>query len=166
MILFVLIAIAFVIDARKSIIPNKLTLCGTIIGFAFHTISEGWSGLVFAAFGALAGFLALLLLYVFGALGAGDVKLFAAIGAMMGFTFVMQAMMYAILCAGIIGLLLLGIQKRLVATGYKLSSWLVSIIAHHDLDSLLHMKKQKNMKFPFMYAVVPGVALTWCDLFL
>lgn len=166
LIFFILIAIAFVIDARKSLIPNKLTFLGLMFGLVFHSVAEGWSGLFFAAIGAITGFTVLLLLYFFGALGAGDVKLFAAIGAMMGFTFVMQSMLYAILCAGIIGLILLFIQKQVVATGHKLSSWFISIFAYHDLDSLLRMKHQKNMKFPFMYAVVPGVALAWYDSFL
>ncbi|MDQ0888518.1 prepilin peptidase CpaA [Paenibacillus sp. V4I9] len=166
LILFILIAIAFVIDARKSLIPNKVTFCGTMIGFVFHAFTEGWSGVFFAVIGAITGFTALLLLYFFGALGAGDVKLFAAIGAIMGFTFVLQSMLYAILCAGVIGLILLFIRKQMIKTGHKLATWLVSIVVCHDMGSMLGMKNQKNMKFPFMYAVVPGVALTWYYSFL
>lgn len=166
LILFILIAVAFVIDARKSLIPNKVTICGTMIGFVFHAFTEGWSGVLFAGIGAITGFTALLLLYFFGALGAGDVKLFAAIGAIMGFTFVVQSMLYAILCAGIIGLFLLFIRKQMINTGHKLATWLVSIAVCQDMGSLLGMKHQKNMKFPFMYAVVPGVALTWYYSFL
>jgi prepilin peptidase CpaA len=166
LVLFMFIAIAFVTDIRKAIIPNKLTICGTIIGLVFHAIAEGWSGLLFAVVGATTGFAALLLLYFFGALGAGDVKLFAAIGALMGFAFVIQSILYAILCAGVIGLFLLLIQKKMAAIGHKLATWLFSIVALHNMDSLLSMKRQNNMKFPFMYAVVPGVALTWSYSFL
>lgn len=164
--LFILIAIAFIIDARKSLIPNKLTFFGTMFGIVFHSVAEGWSGLIFAIIGAITGFTVLLLLYFFGALGAGDVKLFAAIGAMMGFAFVMQSMLYAILSAGVIGLILIFVQKQVLATGHKLSTWFISIVVYHDLGSLLRLKHQKNMKFPFMYAVVPGVALAWYDSFL
>ncbi|SDN82043.1 prepilin peptidase CpaA [Paenibacillus sp. yr247] len=164
--LFMLITIAFVSDARKAVIPNKLTICGTIIGLMIHAFAEGWSGLFFALVGAITGFAVLLLLYFFGALGAGDVKLFAAIGAIMGFTFVIQSMLYAILCAGVIGIGLLFLQKQVVATGQKLATWLISFVTYHDLDCLLSMKRQNNLKFPFMYAVVPGVGLTWYYSFL
>ncbi|KQX67999.1 A24 family peptidase [Paenibacillus sp. Root444D2] len=166
LILFILIAIAFVIDAHRSLIPNKVTFCGIMIGFVYHAFTEGWSGVFFAGIGAITGFTALLLLYFFGALGAGDVKLFAAIGAIMGFAFVLQSMLYAILCAGFIGLILLFIRKQMINTGHKLAAWLVSIVVIQDMGSLLGMKHQKNMKFPFMYAVVPGVALAWYYSFL
>lgn len=166
LILFILIAVAFVIDARNSLIPNKVTICGTMLGIVFHAFNEGWSGVIFAGIGAITGFTALLLLYFFGALGAGDVKLFAAIGAIMGFTFVVQSMLFAIICAGVIGLILLFIRKQMINTGHKLATWLVSIVVIQDMGSLLGMKHQKNMKFPFMYAVVPGVALTWYYSFL
>ena len=136
------------------------------LAFVFHVFTEGWSGVFFAVIGAITGFTALLLLYFFGALGAGDVKLFTAIGAIMGFTFVLQSIFNAILCAGVIGLILLYIRKQMINTGHKLATWLVSIVVFHDMGSLLGMKHQKNMKFPFMYAVVPGVALTWYYSFL
>ncbi|MGO4270752.1 prepilin peptidase [Paenibacillus sp. TAF58] len=166
LILFILIALAFVIDARKSLIPNKLTIYGTMTGFVFHACTEGWGGVLFAVMGAITGFTALLILYFFGALGAGDVKLFAAIGAIMGVSFVLQSMLYAILCAGIIGLFLLFIRKQMIHTGHKLATWLITIVVVQDIGSLIGMKHQKNMKFPFMYAVVPGVALTWYYSFL
>ncbi|NQX64668.1 prepilin peptidase [Paenibacillus alba] len=165
-ILLLFVTVACITDIRHSIIPNKLTLCGSIVGVFFHFASEGWKGLLIALVGAAVGFIALILLYFFGALGAGDVKLFAAIGAIMGVTFVVQSMLYAILCAGLIGLFLLVIKRQMAATGHKLALWLYGAIACHDMSSLQALKHQKNTKFPFMYAVVPGVGLTWCYTFL
>lgn len=156
----IFIAIAFVIDVRHSKLPNKLTMCGTIFGLLFHTWTQGWNGLLFSLIGACTGSLVLLVLYLLGALGAGDVKLFAAIGAMMGVVFVLQTLIYAILCAGLIGLFLLLIQKKMRATGHKLTVWLISIIAHNKIETLRELKHQKNIKFPFMYAVFPAVTVT------
>lgn len=98
---------------------------------------------------------------MFGALGAGDVKLFAAIGAIMGVGFVLQTLIYAIFCAGLIGLLLLGIQKQLSSIVNKLLWWVISIMTQHKLETFREIKNQKNIKFPFMYAVFPAVAVTF-----
>ncbi|WNR42249.1 A24 family peptidase [Paenibacillus roseipurpureus] len=155
------ILIAFVIDIRHAKLPNKLTMCGTLIGLMFHSVTQGWTGFLFACMGALAGFFVVLLLHIIGALGAGDVKLFAAIGAMMGVSFALQTLMYAVLCAGLIGLFLLFIRKRLRATSHRLTNWILAIVALQKLETLLEIKHQKNMKFPFMYAVLPGVACAW-----
>ncbi|WP_171681910.1 A24 family peptidase [Paenibacillus planticolens] len=162
----IFISIAFVTDARSAIIPNRLTVCGTLTGLAFHVYEDGWNGLVFALAGAGGALISLILLYLIGALGAGDVKLFTAVGAMMGLSFVLKLMLYSILIAGIIGLILLIMRKRVAVTGQKLAKWLFSIVILHDVNSVMGMKHQTNMKFPFMYAVVPGAALTWYYSFL
>lgn len=131
------------------------------MGTVFHTWSNGWNGFYFAIIGAVTGFILILILYLFGALGAGDVKLFTAIGAIMGVGFMLQTLVYAILCAGLIGLILLLIQRQMRATGHKIAGWFISLLAYHRMETLTQMKHQKNMKFPFMYAVVPGVAAAW-----
>jgi prepilin peptidase CpaA len=156
----IFILIAFVIDIRYAKLPNKLTICGTLVGIMFHTGTQGLSGLTFSLLGAFTGFLILLILYLLGALGAGDVKLFAAIGAMMGVAYVIQTMIYAILFSGLIGLFLLLIKNQIKSTGYKLMGWLIAIVTHNKIETLREMKQHKNMKFPFMYAVLPGVAVT------
>ncbi|GFZ88092.1 type 4 prepilin peptidase 1 [Paenibacillus marchantiophytorum] len=163
---FIVIAIALISDVRCAIIPNKLTIGGTIIGLGFHAATAGWSGFVFALIGAGIGFMMLFILYMLGALGAGDVKLFTAIGAIMGGMFVLQLTVFAILCAGAIGLGLLCIQKRMLATGNKLAGWLFTIIVCQELDSLFSLKRQSNTKFPFMYAVAPSTVFTWYYSFL
>ncbi|CAN7568592.1 A24 family peptidase [Paenibacillus sp. LjRoot153] len=152
--------IAFAIDVRHSKLPNMLTMCGTIFGLLFHTWLEGWDGLLFSLIGACTGFLIVFVLYVIGALGAGDVKLFAAIGAIMGVMFVLQTLVYAILWAGLIGVCLILIQRKMRATGRKLAGWLFSIFALNKIETIIELKQQKNIKFPFMYAVFPAVAVT------
>ncbi|NEW06494.1 prepilin peptidase [Paenibacillus sp. SYP-B3998] len=165
-ILFIFITIAFVIDVRKSILPNMLTLGGVLAGYSYHFFIHGWNGLKFAFLGSITGFIVLLLLYALGALGAGDVKLFAAIGALMGVSFIIQCMVYSILFAGIIGLFLLLVRKQVVATSHKLKNWFTAIAVYGDKETLVNMKRQKNLKFPFMYAVVPGVVMACYEAFL
>jgi prepilin peptidase CpaA len=127
---------------------------------------SGLNGLIFSFIGAGSAFIAMLLLYLIGALGAGDVKLFTAIGAMMGTSFVFQLMLYSILCAAFIGLILLMMHKQMAATGQKLVKWLYSIIVLHDLNIVMGMKRDPNIKFPFMYAVMPAAIMTWYYTFI
>ncbi|WP_436244429.1 A24 family peptidase [Paenibacillus sp. LjRoot56] len=156
----IFITVAFIIDVRYSKLPNKLTMCGTLFGVLFHTCSEGWNGLLFSLIGAGTGFIMVLVLYAIGALGAGDVKLFAAIGAIMGVMFVVQTLVYAILWAGLIGLFLLLFQRKIRTTSRKLAGWLFSILVLKRFETFFELKQQKNIKFPFMYAVFPAVAVT------
>ncbi|UJF35950.1 prepilin peptidase [Paenibacillus hexagrammi] len=160
-VLLIFIAIAFFTDAWRSILPNWLTLGGTLAGVLLQSLESGMEGLFQAVIGAVVGFGMLLLLHLIGALGAGDVKLFAAIGALTGALFVIQCLLYSILFAGIIGLLLLLIRKKLLTTGSRIANWLFTITMNRDLQTLLRLKQQPNLKFPFMYAVVPGVCTAW-----
>lgn len=162
----IFISIAFVTDVRRAVIPNKLTIWGAVIGIILNVSVNGLNGLTFSLIGAGSAFIVMLLLYLIGALGAGDVKLFTAIGAMMGTSFVFQLMLYAILCAALIGLVLLMTHKQMAATGQKLVKWLFSIIVLHDLNIVMGMKRDPNIKFPFMYAVMPAAIMTWYYSFI
>ncbi|MDU0200227.1 A24 family peptidase [Paenibacillus sp. MAH-36] len=157
----IFVTIAFVTDVRKAVIPNILTISGAVVGIMLNVSISGMNGLTFSLIGAGSALMAMFLLYLIGALGAGDVKLFTAIGAMMGFSFVFQLMLYSILCAALIGLVLLLMHKQMAETGLKLMKWLFSIIVLHDLNIVKGMKRDANIKFPFMYAVMPAVAMTW-----
>ena len=95
-----LIGVAFVTDIRTMRIPNWLTLSFAPLGVALHSGINGIGGLRYSAAGIAAGFLPLLLLYMFGGIGAGDVKLFAAAGAWMGCVPVAELMMYSFLYGG------------------------------------------------------------------
>src|ERR687894_2821301 len=68
-------------DARYRRIPNAFVLATLVAGLAINTTLGGWPGLLASLGGCLAAFCLMLLLHVFGAMGAGDVKLFAAIGS-------------------------------------------------------------------------------------
>jgi prepilin peptidase CpaA len=155
------ILLAFISDARRSLIPNALTVSAAAVGLIYHMVFEGWVGLMDSAMGLAVGFVMLLILYSLGALGAGDVKLFAAMGAMMGALFVWQSMMYSLIYAGLIGIFLLAIRKKIIPTGKKMAFWFLSIVALKDFSKLYKMKEQELMQFPFMYAVVPGVMTAW-----
>jgi len=136
-ILFVMLIIAFLIDAKSRIIPNWLTISGIIVGLLYNSYVAGVLGLISAMISMLAGLIIFLLLYALKAVGAGDIKLFAAIGALTNLYFLMFCIAYSIIFAGIIGLTI-----------------------------ILYKRRVRNYSFPFMFAVLPGVIATYYNLYL
>ena len=71
-------------DIRTRRIPNYLILGTAVAGLACNLIFHGWLGLMGGVLGMLMGFGFLILPYLWGGMGAGDVKALAALGAWLG----------------------------------------------------------------------------------
>ena len=89
-------------DVRFRRIPNVLVLMALVAGLAINISFRGSAGALSSLSGLALAFVPMFLLHVFGAMGAGDVKLFAAIGAVVGIalvptTFVVVVMLGALL---------------------------------------------------------------------
>lgn len=158
----ILLLAAFYTDLRSMTIPNLLTVSFLAGGCLYALLSEGWHGLLLSIGGAAAGFIPLLVLHLAKGIGAGDVKLFAAIGAWIGTMAVLQLMMFAILYAGLVGLLLLIINrpfaKRMMAG--------IALLTTLPLGSRIGASPwftwaKSGRTFPFMLAVAPGAITMW-----
>ena len=89
-------------DVRYRRIPNILVLATLIAGLAFNTSTGGFHGALSSLEGFGLAFIPMILMHLFGAMGAGDVKLFGAVGAVLGvgmvpMTFVVVVMLGAAL---------------------------------------------------------------------
>ncbi|NOT59039.1 MAG: prepilin peptidase [Acidobacteria bacterium] len=89
-------------DLRYRRIPNKLVAPLLASGLALHFTFAGMAGLLVSLQGMLLGFGLMLILHVFGALGAGDVKLFAALGAVLGLPLVLPTFAIAVMTGGVL----------------------------------------------------------------
>ena len=81
-ILFTLFAV--VSDLRTRRIPNWLTVSAFAAGLVYHIATGGLEGLLFSLGGFATGFGTLLILWLMGGGGGGDVKLMGAVGAWLG----------------------------------------------------------------------------------
>jgi len=97
----ILVVLAAIMDVRSQRIPNYLTLSGCGIGFMYHVLASGKSGLMFSFAGLVLGMCLLLLFYLLGGMGAGDVKLMGAIGALLGWEGVLRAFLFSALIGGL-----------------------------------------------------------------
>lgn len=90
-------------DVRYRRIPNAFVLATLISGLTINTIFGGFNGALNSLGGCVLAFILIFVLHVFGAMGAGDVKLFAAIGAVTGATLVVPTFLVVVLVGGVLG---------------------------------------------------------------
>jgi prepilin peptidase CpaA len=91
-------------DVKTRRIPNYLTLGTAVAGLAFNFMAHGLNGLADGFLGMLLGFALLILPYLLGGMGAGDVKALAALGAWLGPKFTLFLFCYMGVAGGVIAL--------------------------------------------------------------
>jgi len=89
-------------DVRYRRIPNAFVLATLAAGVAMNGIFGGLPGIAASFMGCVLGFVLMFMLHIFGAMGAGDVKLFAAIGAVTGAALVVPTFLVVILTGGLL----------------------------------------------------------------
>ncbi|EPR44150.1 peptidase A24A prepilin type IV [Desulfovibrio sp. X2] len=102
--LSIVLAIACVTDVREQRIPNWLTYPAMVVALAAHGILGGSGGFLFSLSGLGVGFGLMLLPFLMGVMGAGDVKLLAAAGAVMGTWWIVEAFILTSLFGGVYAL--------------------------------------------------------------
>lgn len=158
--LALLIVCAAYFDIRYHRLPNWLTVSGMVVGIGHAFILKGLAGLLFSLAGLAAGFAAMLILHLFKAVEAGDVKLFAALGALTGIEFSLYSVMHSIVFASLYAVIILAVRKLLWTKLLEtFRAFLLTHASNHTgyIRSLLQSGK---IHMPFMYAVVPGVIVT------
>jgi prepilin peptidase CpaA len=105
-IVFILIA-AMVFDIAYRKIPNILTFPAMLAGMAYYTLTGGGAGLLFSLGGLATGLAVLFILFLIGAMGAGDVKLMGAIGALSGTHAVLNSALFTMVAGAFYALILL-----------------------------------------------------------
>jgi prepilin peptidase CpaA len=109
--ILMILVVAVAWDLRSFRIPNVLTAPAALAGLSYQVATAGFPGLKSSLLGMMVGLGILLIPFLLGGLGGGDVKLLAAMGAWLG----PQGILFAALYSGLAGgLLALGVM---VATG-------------------------------------------------
>src|ERR1043166_7773303 len=90
-------------DVRYRRIPNTFVLATLVAGLAINALGGGADGALASLGGCALAFVLMFVLHVFGAMGAGDVKLFAAIGSLVGASLVVPTFFVVVLTGGGLG---------------------------------------------------------------
>jgi prepilin peptidase CpaA len=89
-------------DVRYRRIPNLLVLATLIAGISINIAFSGVPGMISSFEGFALAFFPMLLMHIFGAMGAGDVKLFGAVGAVLGVSQVPLAFVVVVMLGAVL----------------------------------------------------------------
>ncbi|KKK36319.1 peptidase A24 [Mesobacillus campisalis] len=159
--LITVLLICLYTDIRSRKILNIVTIPTIVFSMVINVLGGGIEGLLYSGKGFFVGTGLLLIPYLLGGLGAGDVKLMAAIGALMGANFVFYSFIYTALIGGAIAIALI-VKER--GFWYPLKNLLFNLtFLRGNLGSMIITsdKKTSSISFPYGVAIVLG---TFCTL--
>jgi prepilin peptidase CpaA len=136
-------------DLRTRKIPNYLTLGAALAGLLFNLAVFGLSGLTSGILGLLMGFGFLILPYIMGGMGAGDVKALAALGAWLGPWGTLGLFCYMAIAGGVMAL---GV---LIWKGLLWQKLLNMVLTREKVSALL--PSQKTPGIPYGVAMALGM---------
>lgn len=145
-------------DLRWRKIPNCLTLPAIALGFVLNFVGNNWNGVIFAFIGLLLGMGLLMLPYLLGGMGGGDVKLMAALGALLGSYAILNVFLYTTLVGGAIAVVVAVANKSLVETFKKM--WLfLKCVFLFQAPSTGALVFKKSHTVPYGVAIGAGTLL-------
>ncbi|RWZ58245.1 prepilin peptidase [Halobacillus fulvus] len=158
LLLSVLLIISVYTDIKERKIFNKVTLPTILIALVYSTITAGLSGAWFSLSGMLVGFGLLIIPFILGGMGAGDVKLMAAIGALMGASFAFYTFIWGAIIGGVVSLFLIIRRKRMGAFTKRLVySW---VLLRSNAGSLAIDNGEVTPTIPYGVAIALGAVVT------
>ncbi|MCL6570227.1 MAG: A24 family peptidase [Bacillus sp. (in: Bacteria)] len=158
-ILIIVLFICVVTDIKSRKIYNFVTIPAIIIGFTYYISINGYEGFLYSGKGFLVGFSLLLIPFMMGGIGAGDVKLLAAVGALKGTQFVFYNFFYAAVIGGVIALVIMLRRGELKSFFMRLFYSLLFIKANEG--SLNLDKTDLAPTIPYGVPIAIGVLCTY-----
>lgn len=112
-IMWTILTLANIFDARSYRIPNQLVVLGYAAGFCLNITADPINGVFSFLIKAVWPVIILFLLYILKGLGAGDIKLFSVMSTVVGTHLTAEAMIASVMLAGVAVLGLLIYERRL-----------------------------------------------------
>ncbi len=153
-VILIILAIAVGTDLWARKIPNVLTVPAAVGGLVFHLATTGLPGLKSSALGLSVGLGVLLVPYMLGGMGGGDVKLLAGLGAWLGPKSILITALYTGVAGGLLAL------GRIVASSGKGVNFMKTI--YEDLVCLLTFRDRTpvasrgDRNIPYSLAIAAG----------
>ena len=154
------LVISVITDFQDRKILNIVTLPAILGGCMYHFYTAGLEGFYFSGQGFLVGLGLLIIPFLMGGIGAGDVKLLAAVGAWKGTFFIFYTGIYAGILGGLIALFILLKRRQLI---YTLKRMLFAVIFLISAKGYLLNKDDEHsvIGIPYAIPIALGVCLTF-----
>ena len=147
-------------DLWQRRIPNALTLPIIVGGIIYWSYLNGLDGFMHSTGGLLLGFAFLLPVYLFGGMGAGDVKLMGAVGSILGPQGVFIAFLYSAIAGGLYALLVLARSRVLKQTAGRYGFMLRGYLVTGQLTYLSPAAEEKLPPLCYGVAIAIGTILS------
>jgi prepilin peptidase CpaA len=146
---------AAAIDLRTRRVPNVLTGAMAAAGLALAAAGSGRFDLATALVGGLVGLALMLPGHVFGATGAGDVKLLAAAGTLLGPGDTLVAFVATAIAGGLLAVIVAVVRGRVGVTARALAR----LVATGGANTAEIERPESNNTFAYAPAIAIGVAV-------
>jgi prepilin peptidase CpaA len=155
LVLTVVLGVAAAIDVRSRQIPNVLSFGLAGVGALLAATGASGISLWSSLFGCAVAILLMLPGHLFGATGAGDVKLFGAVGAVIGAGHVFEAFVWVAIAGGVLALAIAGARGRLGRTLLQT----VRLVFHPREARAVIESPGENNRFAYGPAIAAGCLL-------
>lgn len=158
---FFLVPLAVLIiyyDVRYRRIPNPFVLATLISGLTLNLAIGGLNGGLSSIGGCVLAFILMFILHVFGAMGAGDVKLFAAIGSVIGVQIVLPTFVVVVLTGGLLALVSTLRSGIFATTMHRVLQILVGLLPGWQMPKF-SVPADRRLTIPYGAAITIGAII-------
>jgi prepilin peptidase CpaA len=148
-------------DVRYRRIPNAFVLATLVSGLFINTVAGGLRGLAASLAGCALAFGLMLVLHVFGAMGAGDVKLFAAVGSVVGLPLVLPTFMVVLITGGFLAVLTILRAGTVITTMQRVLQILVGLLPGWQMPRFC-IPADRRQTIPYGVAITLGSIISMC----
>ena len=162
--------IATAADVKTLKIRNTLTVPLCLTGIGFHLWLNSWQGLGSSLAGISVGFACLIVPYMIGIMGAGDVKLLMAMGSWLGGYHTALVALFGCLSLGALSVIVMARREGVSVVWYnlQLSVLRLQTIRRHlfgngeqlkDIRSMAQDPNQRRNLIPFSVMLAMGTGI-------
>jgi prepilin peptidase CpaA len=145
-------------DVRYRRIPNAFVLATLISGLTLNFALGGLSGALTSLGGCVFAFILMFILHVFGAMGAGDVKLFAAVGSVIGAQLVFPTFLVVVLTGGVLALVSILRSGVFRTTMHRVLQILVGLLPGWQMPKF-SVPADRRLTIPYGVAITVGAII-------
>lgn len=149
-----LVLVCFV-DTFYSKIPNLCNLSLLAGAIIWNLWLSGGYGIVTVSLGLLVGFSLLVIPYLMGGMGGGDVKALAALGALLGPVTILHVFVYIALFGGLFSILHYLFSRNFTAKVAGAGRALMAFAGTRDV-AVLRPEVTEKLRFPYASAIAFG----------